>query len=256
MLEVVEITKRYAEVTAVNRVSFSIKPYEIVGYLGPNGSGKTTTLNMLTCLVQPSRGEIRIDGRNIEGDLRGYKSRIGYVPEDPALYPYLTAIEYLELVGRMRLLTEAPLRRRIDSLLELLSLHAHRFSPLSSYSKGMKQKVLVAAALLHDPDILFLDEPFSGLDVESALVLRRLIELLGQKGKMILFSSHVLEVVERVCSRVIILSGGRVVADDSIAHLRELSCKPSLEGVFEQLTVHQDIDEVASSIVDAISTGR
>ena len=254
MLEVVEITKRYAEITAVDRVSFAIKPYEVVGYLGPNGSGKTTTVNMLTGLLRPSSGEIRLDGVKIEQNRKDYKRRIGYVPEEPALYPYLNAIEYLELVGRLRLLPEAPIRRRTEDLLALLGLHPHRFTPLSSYSKGMKQKVLVAAALLHDPDILFLDEPFSGLDVESALVLRRLIELLGQKGKMILFSSHVLEIVERVCSRVIILSGGRVVADDSIARLRELSRKPSLEAVFAQLAVHQDIDEVASGILDTIST--
>ncbi len=253
MLQVLEITKKYAELTAVDRVSFNIKPHEVVGYLGPNGSGKTTTVNMLTGLLRPSSGEIRLDGAKIDENRNEYRRRIGYVPEEPALYPYLNAVEYLELVGRLRLLPEAPIRRRTEDLLELLGLQPHRYAPLSSFSKGMKQKVLVAAALLHDPDILFLDEPFSGLDVESALVLRRLIELFGQKGKMVLFSSHVLDIVERVCSRVVILSRGRVVADDSIARLQELSRQPSLEAVFAQLAVSRDIDAVASGILDAIS---
>lgn len=252
MLEAVEITKRYSVTPAVDHVSFSLKPSEVLGYLGPNGSGKTTTLNILTGLLQPSSGEIRIDGSKMKQDTLDYKRRIGYVPEEPALYPYLNALEYLELVGRLRLLPEPQLQVRIGNLLELLGLHPHRFTALSSYSKGMKQKVLIAAALLHNPEILFLDEPFSGLDVESALVLRRLIELLAQKGKMILFSSHVLEVVEKVCSRVIILNLGRIVADGSVASLRELSRKPSLEAIFSQLAVHQDIHEIASGIVDAI----
>lgn len=254
MLQLMEITKRYAEITAVDRVSFTVNPYEVVGYLGPNGSGKTTTLNMLTGLLRPSSGDILLDGKKVDEIRMQYRRRIGYVPEEPSLYPFLNAIEYLELVGRLRLLPEASIRQKTEKLLDLLGLHAQRFSPLSSYSKGMKQKVLIAAALIHDPDILFLDEPFSGLDVESALVLRRLIELLAQEGKMILFSSHVLEVVERVCSRVIILSQGRVVADDSIARLRELSQKPSLEAVFAQLAVQRDIEELAGGIVGVISS--
>ena len=252
MLEVRHLTKLYTRRPAVDDVSFTIGPGEILGYLGPNGSGKSTTVKMLTGLLEPSRGMILWQGRNIRQDLIGYKKSLGYVPEEPNLYPYLTGREYLQLVGRLRSLPAAPLEARIDQLLNLLALHEHRYSPISSYSKGMKQKILISAALLHNPDLLVFDEPFSGLDVTTSLVFKSLIKALAREGKAILYSSHVLEVVEKVCTSVIILRKGCVVANDSVAHLRDLLALPSLEDVFSQLVLQEDTEKIANDIVDVM----
>ena len=181
-----------------------------------------------------------------------YKRLIGYVPEEPYLYGYLTGAEYLELAGVLRLIPAARLRLKIDQFLRLFSLDGDRYSPLSAYSKGMKQKILLAAALLHDPEIVILDEPFAGLDVSSALVLKQLLRSLASDGKIVLYSSHVLEVVEKVCGRVIILHRGSIVADDSVARLRDLMRLPNLERIFAQLAVDQDAEEVAGDLMKAM----
>jgi ABC-2 type transport system ATP-binding protein len=174
------------------------------------------------------------------------------VPEEPHLYSHLSGLEYLTMVAQLRALPRKRSVERIDGMLRLLSLHSDRHSPISAYSKGMRQKILLAGALLHDPDLLLLDEPFSGLDVSSALILRSLVEELAARGKMILFSSHELETVERVSSRVVILHRGNVVADDSIEHLRFLRSAASLEEVFSQLAVEQDTAAVSREIAELI----
>ena len=254
MLEVRNLTKYYTSIPAVDNVSFVIRPFEVLGYLGPNGSGKTTTVNMLTGLLQPTRGHIFFDGFDVREDPIGYKRRLGYVPEIPYLYPYLTGREYLELIGRLRSLPSRVMDQKISDLLHLFSMHAHRYSLISSYSKGMKQKILISAALLHNPDILIFDEPLSGLDVTSALVFKNLIRSLSAAGKIILYSSHVLEVVEKVCSSVIILHKGKVVADDSVERLRNLMQLPSLEEIFSQLVDQDDAEKIAQDIVEVMTS--
>lgn len=252
MLELRGVSKRFSGIPAVDGVSFSARPGEITGYLGPNGSGKSTTMKMITGLMEPSSGEIVFDGRPVHLDPIAHKQRYGYVPEEPHLYLHLSGLEYLEMVAQLRGLPPKPAAGRIDGLLELLGLHGDRHAAISAYSKGMRQKVLLAAALLHDPDLLLLDEPFSGLDVASALVLRSLIQELAARGKVILFSSHELETVERVSSRVVILHRGRVVADDSIAALRTLMAVPTLEEIFSQLAVEQDTAATSRRIAELI----
>src|SRR5215470_13025929 len=252
MLELRNVSKRFTGVVAVDNVSFSARAGEITGYLGPNGSGKSTTMKMITGLLEPTAGKIVFDGQPIESDLISYKRRMGYVPEEPHLYAHLSGLEYLVMVGQLRNLPSKPTADRIDGLLRLLSLHGDRHAPISAYSKGMRQKVLLAAALPHNPDLILLDEPFSGLDVASGLVLRSLIQELAARGKVVLFSSHELETVERVCSRVVILHHGRVVADDSIERLRALMALPTLESIFSQLAVEQDTAAISREIVDLI----
>jgi ABC-2 type transport system ATP-binding protein len=252
VLEVKDLTKRYRAITALDHVSFSARSGEVTGYLGPNGSGKSTTVKILTGLLPPSEGSVYWQGQRITDNLIEYKRLIGYVPEEPYLYTYLTGAEYLEMAGDLRGIPAPKLRRKIDEFLRLFSLWGDRFTPLSSYSKGMRQKILIAGALLHNPEIVILDEPFSGLDVSSAMVLRRLIQALAATGKVVLYSSHVLEVVERVCARVVILHKGRVVANDTVDRLRELMSLPSLEEIFSQLAVEQDVDRVAAELVDAV----
>jgi ABC-2 type transport system ATP-binding protein len=252
MLELRNVSKRFRGITAVDHVSFTARPGEITGYLGPNGSGKSTTMKMITGLIEMTSGAILFDGDSIQRDLIAYKQRMGYVPEEPHLYAHLSGLEYLVMVGQLRNLPSRRTAERIDGLLRLLSLHADRHAPISSYSKGMRQKVLLSAALLHNPDLLLLDEPFSGLDVSTGLVLRSLIQELARLGKVVLFSSHELETVERVCSHVVILHRAKIVADDSITRLRTLMALPTLEQIFSQLAVEQDTAAISREIANLI----
>ena len=252
MLELRHVFKHFPGIMAVDDVSFRARPGEITAYLGPNGSGKSTTMKMITGLMETTSGKILFDGQPIHSDLVGFKQGMGYVPEEPHLYTHLSGLEYLIMVGQLRDLPARPTADRIDALLRLLALHSQRYAPISSYSKGMQQKVLLSAALLHNPDLILLDEPFSGLDVSTSLVLRGLIRELAARGKVVLFSSHELETVERVCSHVVILHRGKVVADDSIERLRTLMALPTLEEIFSQLAVEQDTTAVAREIADLI----
>ncbi|HWZ30875.1 MAG TPA: ABC transporter ATP-binding protein [Bryobacteraceae bacterium] len=252
MLEARGLAKRYTTTTAIQDVSFIVKPYEILGYLGPNGSGKSTTVNIITALIEPTHGEVLFEGRSIQSQLIEYKRRLGYVPEQPHLYPHLTGREYLQLAGRLRGLPRKTLDKKIDDLLQLFGLGAARHSPIASYSKGMRQKVLISSALLHNPDVLVFDEPLSGLDVTSAMVFRNLVKSLARDGKMILYSSHVLEVVEKLCTHVMILRKGQVVANDTVDGLRNLMHLASLEDIFSELVLEQDIEMTANSIVDVM----
>jgi len=252
MLEIRHLTKRYKGVAAVENVSFTIRPGEILGYIGPNGAGKSTTVKMIIGLLDPSEGQILFHGRSVIEDLPDFQRRLGYVPEEPNLYPYMSGWEYLQLTGRLRGLRQQQLDPKIEEFLHIFSLWEDRHCPLSSYSKGMRQKVLLSAALLHNPELLILDEPLSGLDVSTAIVLRELLRGLAAQGRMIFYSSHVLEVLEKVCSGVVILSKGRVVAQDSLDRLRELMHQPSLEGIFAQLTRDDDHPALAGRIVQVM----
>jgi ABC-2 type transport system ATP-binding protein len=252
MLELRNVSKSFLKIPAVSDVSFTARAGEITGYLGPNGSGKSTTMKMITGLIEISSGDILFQGQRIQRDPIAWKQRMGYVPEEPYLYSHLSGLEYLVMVGQLRNLPERETARRINGLLRLFGLERDRHAPISSYSKGMRQKVLLSAALLHNPDLILLDEPFSGLDVATGLVLRSLIQELAARGKVMLFSSHELETVERVCSHVVILHRGKVVADDSIEHLRTLMQAPTLEGIFSQLAVEQDTQAISREIADLI----
>src|ERR1700694_5845056 len=181
MLELRNVCKRFSGIAAVDNVSFSARAGEVTGYLGPNGSGKSTTMKMITGLITATLGEILFEGERIERDPIAYKQRMGYVPEEPHLYPHLSGLEYLVMVGQLRNLPAKPTAERIDGLLRLLTLHGDRHVPISSYSKGMRQKVLLSAALLHNPDLILLDEPFSGLDVTTVMVVRSIIQKIDRR---------------------------------------------------------------------------
>ncbi|HSK08187.1 MAG TPA: ABC transporter ATP-binding protein [Vicinamibacterales bacterium] len=253
MLEARGLCKTYPGVTAVKQVSFQVRAGEILGYLGPNGSGKTTTVNMIMGLLEPSHGDVLFEGQPVLRDPVAYRRRVGYVPEEPNLYPFLSGREYLRLVGQLREMPAAALSRRIEDLLELFGLSRDAEQSIGSFSKGMKQKVLICAALLHDPDLLIFDEPLSGLDVTTALVFRHLVQALAERGKIILYSSHVLEVVEKICSKVVVLYHGQVVADDRVDRLREVMALRSLEEVFGQLVEQRDPRQRALEIADVVT---
>ena len=255
MLEARELSKSYASVPAVKDVTFSLSPGQVLGCLGPNGSGKSTTVKMLTGLLEPTRGKVLFDGQNIQEDLVGFRKCLGYVPEEPNLYPYLSGREYLELVGTLRGMPRSSLERKIDTLLDLFSLHSHRHSSIASYSKGMRQRVLLIAALMDDPKLLIFDEPLSGLDVTSALVLKNLMKTLGQRGKAVFYCSHVLEVVEQVCSHLLILRKGNVLACDTTEAIQSDIEHSTLEKTFMHLVEEVDTDKLTRDIISAMETG-
>jgi len=207
---------------------------------------------MIIGLLEPSEGQIRFHGRSVIDDLTGFQALIGYVPEEPQLYPYLSGREYLRLVGRLRALERSKLESKIDELLDTFYPRDDGDCPVSAYSKGMRQKILLSAALMHNPELLILDEPLSGLDVTAALVPRDLLQALAAQGRMILYSSHVLDVLEKVCSRVLILNKGRVAAYDSLDRLRETMHESSLEGIFGQLTREENHQAIADHVLEVI----
>jgi ABC-2 type transport system ATP-binding protein len=251
MLEARGLTKRFGGTLALDKVSFRVNRGEIVGYLGPNGSGKSTTVNIVVGLLEPTSGSVMLDGRTLSEDPTGYQKKVGYVPEEPYLYTHLTATEYLTLIARLRRLPPTALEKKIPELLRLFQLHDSRYSTMTAFSKGMRQRVLLAAALLHNPDLLVLDEPFAGLDVNAGLLFRALLGLLAADGHMILFSTHRFDMVEKLCSRVVILSSGHIVAEQDVT-ASGTTATTSLEDTFCRVTSQADFRPLAQEILATI----
>lgn len=253
-LEAKNLRKCYTAVPAVSDVTFALHGGEILGCLGANGAGKSTTVKMLTGLLEPTRGRVMAFGVDIHRDLVDFRRRLGYVPEDADLYPHLSGWEYLELVSVLRNMDRKKFERRAKEMLSLFSLSPHRHASIGSYSKGMRQRVLLISALLHDPDVLILDEPLSGLDAISALIVKSLIKELGERGKAIFYCSHVLEIVEKICSHVMVLKRGAVIAHTVTAELHRKLGDVSLEQAFVHLVADRDAEATARDIVEVMST--
>jgi len=252
VLEAQELTKRYSAVMAVRDISFTIRRGEILGMLGPNGAGKSTIVKMITGLLEPTRGAVLFHGERIGRELSAFKRRMGYVPEQPDLYGFLTGWEYLDLVATLRGLERRRFREKASAMLEGLTLYSNRDDPIASYSKGMRQRIVLISALMHDPELLVLDEPFAGLDVTSALVLRHVIARLAAEGKAVFFSSPVLEQVDRLCTHLAVLKRGSMVASGSMEEMQAGFAGLGLEAGFMQLTEQVDADRIAQNIVSAV----
>ncbi len=250
-LEIRHVTKSYGRLKAVDDVSFTVRPHAVCGYLGPNGSGKSTTIRMITGLLSPTTGAVLYGGQDIRENLVEFKAMLGFVPEEPHLYSYLTGWEYLQLVGELRCTPSASLEKKIDGMLRLLSLDDAKHATISSYSKGMRQKILIIAALLHNPEILIFDEPISGLDITAALIFRELLAgPVARRQDRAVQRSHELSLVESVCAEVVILHHGKVVASGSIGDVRRLRDMPSLEAVFSDLVASENIEHTAANILE------
>jgi ABC-2 type transport system ATP-binding protein len=250
-----DLTKSFGTVEAVSHVNVRIPHGQICGYLGPNGAGKTTTVKMATGMLEPTSGRALIEGIDIAQYPLEAKARIGVVPETGALYENLTPREYLALVGHLYHLDTAEAAAKSETFLKLFGIGDVAGRTMNSFSRGMKQKVLISAALLHNPSVLFLDEPLSGLDANTALVLKELLRDLASQGKTIFYCSHVLEVVEKVCDRIVILMNGRVIADGNVNELKEMTRAASLEDVFSELTSTGDLADVVRAFSESV-TGR
>jgi len=252
MIETENLTRSYNDRIALHPLSIRVAPGEILGFLGPNGAGKSTTVKLLTGMIKPSGGSARVAGFDVATDPLEVKRRIGYVPESAALYESLTAREFLDVIGSLYHQPTDTAPQRIDDLLDRFGLAGAKDQRLSEFSKGMKQKVLIASALMHRPEVLFLDEPLTGLDANAALIVKELIRSLAAQGRTIFFCSHVLEVVERVCSRIIIINNGRAIADGTPAQIALRTGAQSLEEAFIALTGTRDAAEVTNELLQAL----
>jgi len=252
MIETDNLRREYGGRVALHGLTLRVAAGEILGFLGPNGAGKSTTVKILTGMIKPDSGNARVAGYDVVKDALEVKRRIGYVPESAALYESLTAREYLELVASLYHLPAASTPARVEEMLSRFDLSHAIDQRLSEFSKGMKQKVLIASALMHRPEVLFLDEPLTGLDANAALVVKELMRGLAAQGRTIFFCSHVLEVVERICTRIVIIDQGRVIADGTAAAIAADTGASTLEQAFVTLTGTRDAAQVTHDLLEAL----
>lgn len=252
MIHTDNLGKDYGGKVALQALTMRAGPGDILGFLGPNGAGKSTTVKILTGMLKPTTGSARVAGFDVVTAPLEVKRRIGFVPETGALYEALTADEYLEMAGCLHHLDAAARKARVDELLDLFDLGQARSSRLSEYSKGMKQKVVIAAALLHKPDVLFLDEPLDGLDANTAMLVKELLKQLANQGRTILFCSHILDVVERICTRLVIIDQGRMIAEGTADEIKRQTGAASLELAFNQLTGGAEAGAVTAEFLAAL----
>ncbi|ANU11949.1 ABC transporter-like protein [Planococcus antarcticus DSM 14505] len=236
ILSIKNLTMNYGSKNILNGINLEVTKGQIIGYIGPNGAGKSTTVKIMLGLIDDYQGEVVIFGQDISSGDPFYKRRIGYVPENAEAYDNLTAMEYLVFTGELYGMDRDATQAKAERLMQQFDLRDVGHSRLSSFSKGMKQKVLIIASLLHDPDLLFWDEPLSGLDANSMMVIQEILAQLAAQGKTIFYSSHIMDLVEKISNRIVLLVKGEVVADGTFEELQEMSQEGSLSGIFNQLT--------------------
>ena len=252
MIVTEQLSKHYDRKVALQDLSMRVEPGEILGFLGPNGAGKSTTVKILTGMILPTSGRASVAGFDVVEQPLEVKKRIGYIPETAALYDGLTAAEYLELVACLHHLDPKTGTARREELLSLFGLAQSQHDRLSEFSKGMRQKVVIAAGLMHRPEVLFLDEPLDGLDANAAAVVKELLKKLASQGRTILFCSHILEVVERICTRIVIITGGRQAVSGTAGEIRAQTGATTLEEAFSRITGVRDVGETASDLLSAL----
>ncbi len=252
MIETQTLTKNYGNKTALDSLSFRVEPGTIFGLLGPNGAGKSTCVKILTGLLRPTRGHALVAGFDVVEQPLEVKSRLGCVPETGALYESLSPAEYLELVACLHHLDPKTAASRMDELLDLFGILGSKHQRMTEFSKGMKQKVLVSASLIHKPEVLFLDEPLNGLDANAAMIFKELLKKLAAQGKTIMFCSHILEVVERICSRILIINDGKRIIEGTAAEICASTGCETLEQAFGQLTGLRDAGQVTTDFLAAL----
>ena len=247
MISLQHLTKRFGAQTAVDSLSFEVPAGQIVGFLGPNGAGKSTTLKMLTSMIEPSQGTATICGFDLRREPLEVKRRVGFVPESGAVFESLTGLEYLEMVAALYAIPQDAARARIQQFIAFFDLSFETLTDklLGAYSKGMRRKVVITAALLHNPPVVFFDEPLDGLDANAAVGFKALIQTLAREGKTIVYSSHILDVVERVCDRVIIIDKGKLLLDGRPDELVAAHGTGTLERLFTKLTGGSELERRA-----------
>jgi ABC-2 type transport system ATP-binding protein len=249
------LTKHYGSKAVLRGIDLDVMPGQVLGYIGPNGAGKTTTVKILIGMLGEFSGQVKVCGYEVAANPLEVKRRIGYVPESAALYELLTPMEYLTFIGRIYQIDDVEIQRRAREMLDLFGLSAEVDHRMATFSKGMRQKVLIVAGMIHNPEVLFLDEPLSGLDANSVLTVKEIISRLAQRGKTIFYCSHVMDVVERVSDRIVIISGGAIIADGTFEQLQTMNKAASLERIFTQLTSEGGHEQVADQFIEAFGAG-
>ena len=251
-VEIKDLHMNYGNKEVLKGINLEVHKGEIIGYIGTNGAGKSTTIKIILGLVEGYTGQVKVLGRDVAVDNIEYKRKIGYVPEIADIYDNLTAREYLNFIGELYGVEIKEADEKAKKLMGIFGIEEAYDSRISSYSKGMKQKVLIISSLLHNPDILFLDEPLSGLDANSVMIVKEVLSKLAKQGKTIFYSSHIMDVVEKISNRIILLNDGKVVADGSFEELKNTSKEGSLEQIFNQLTGFNQHEEIAEQFVSIV----
>jgi len=253
MIQVDGLQKQYGDQDVLNGISFQVFPGEICAFLGPNGAGKSTTVKILTGTLNPTAGKVCVGGFDVSLEPIEVKKRIGYVPENAYLYSTLSVQEYLALVGTFHKIPSATIAERSNKMLELFEISAAMNQRIGTLSKGMRQKVLITGALIHDPEVLLFDEPLSGLDANATQVVKEVITEMASRGKTILYCSHLLDIVERLCSRAIVIAGGKIIAGGTPKEVMKLTGTETLERAFQHLTGGHDHQQEVAAIADVVS---
>lgn len=248
------LSKRYRKTEVLKNINLNIESGEIIGYIGPNGAGKSTTIKILTGIIPDFEGEVSVLGHNIRTHAIEVKRRIGYIPENAALYETLTPFEYLQFVGQLYNLQADVIADKSKELLQLFELSKNMDMRMTSFSKGMRQKVLLIAGMLHNPDIIFLDEPLSGLDANAVILVKEILSQLKKNGKTIFYSSHIMDVVEKISDRIMIINKGEMIANGTFEELNNAAQQGSLEQLFTQLTGNNEHTSVAEQFIQTISS--
>lgn len=255
ILRLQDVKMRFGNKQILNGINLTVGKGQIIGYIGPNGAGKSTTVKLMLGLIEGYEGKIEIFGQDLANGDYTYKKRIGYVPETAELYDHLTACEFLTFTGQMYGLGQKEAEEKAFKLLQEFELEHAFHKRLSSFSKGMRQKVLITSSLLHNPDLLFYDEPLSGLDANSVLIVKEILAKLAEQGKTIFYSSHIMEVVEKISDRIVLLNGGQVVADGTFEELQEQSEEGTLERIFNEITGFNEQEAIAERFVAIVKGG-
>ena len=254
VISIKNLNKAYDSTLILKNINLNFYAGQITGYIGPNGAGKSTTLKILIGMLGDFTGEVSVLGFDVRTDSMEVKKRIGYVPENAILYEVLTPMEYLLFIGRLYQLEDAIIEKRAAELLTILGLKEAINSRMNTFSKGMRQKVLLISGLIHNPEIIFLDEPLSGLDANAVILVKEILAKLKEAGKTIIYSSHIMDVVEKLSDRIIIINKGEVVADGTFAELKNNATSGSLEGIFSNLTGNSQADQTLSNeFISALS---
>ncbi|WP_407652088.1 ABC transporter ATP-binding protein [Aquibacillus koreensis] len=243
---------RYGATNVLTGVDLDVYKGQIIGYIGPNGAGKSTTVKIMLGLVDGYHGNVEIFGQDISNGDNSYKQRIGYVPENAEVYDNLTASEYLTFTGQLYGMDESEAEYKAIRLVEKFGLGDVYHTRISAYSKGMRQKVLIIASLLHDPDLIFLDEPLSGLDANSVMIIKEILAQLAAEGKTIFYSSHIMDVVEKISNRIVLLADGKIIADGSFEELKQKNKEGTLEEIFNELTGFDQHKQIAEEVVSIV----
>lgn len=255
VISIKDLKMSFGNTQVLRGINLEIQRGQIIGYIGPNGAGKSTTVKILLGIIDNFQGEVKVFGEEISSENVEYKKRIGYVPETAQMYDTLTAQEYLTFIGEIYGLDFKIVNEKAKKLMSLFGIGEYYNARISSFSKGMKQKVLIIASLLHNPDVLFFDEPLSGLDANSVMIFKEIITELAKQGKTIFYSSHIMEVVEKISNRIILINDGQIVADGTFHELQKKSSEGSLEDIFNQLTGFNQHKEIANEFISVLKEG-